>query len=91
MSKIITNVESEVVVNNEFDFYPNPANSTFIVNTKNVKESSVNLSIVNSLGEIVLQQNIEPNKEVNIDLQGLSKGIYIVRVDSITKKLLLIN
>ncbi len=74
----------------EFDVFPNPANDILAVSV-NIVSQNCNLIITNSIGEIVIEKNIETSESV-IDLSMLSAGIYCVRVISaeglFTKKLI---
>ena len=52
--------------------YPNPAFDFFIVDNDDIKK----ISIINNLGQVLLNSNIEPSKKVNI--RTLSEGFYFV-------------
>ncbi len=70
--------------------YPNPNNGSFRITSN--EENTVNLQIINSLGQVVLNENTKiDNKEINI--QGLNNGTYFLRILSnnktINKKLII--
>ncbi|MDY0054586.1 MAG: T9SS type A sorting domain-containing protein, partial [Bacteroidales bacterium] len=71
--------------------YPNPNNGSFRITSN--EENTVNLQIINSLGQVVLNENTKiDNKEINI--QGLNNGTYFLRILSNNKtvnKKLIIN
>jgi PKD repeat protein len=65
----------ELVVENYLEVYPNPNNGSFTV--KSIK--SGNFSIVNQLGQTVYTFTIEPKLKNEIQVVGLSKGIYYIQ------------
>jgi serine protease AprX len=69
----------------EFDLYPNPANSNF---TLTIPESIIgsNIKIYNSLGQLVLEQNIKSAVQ-NISIQNLANGIYCYFIDNNEKNI----
>jgi hypothetical protein len=69
-----------------FSVYPNPANSKIIISVKNNTSSSINFTIQNTLGEIVVQGNFYTN-EFAIDIAALPKGIYFLRVENMVQKI----
>lgn len=60
--------------------YPNPNNGQFILSLNNT--GSFNVTVSNLLGETVYTDNIlsQGEKQSSINLEGVSKGVYIVRV-----------
>ena len=79
----------EVVDDASFQLYPNPANTGFFVSSEETIET---ISIINQVGEVVMQQMINEN-EAAINCGQLKGGIYFVSIITnngmITKKLLL--
>ena len=65
--------------------YPNPANSNF---TLTIPESIIgsNIKIYNSLGQLVLEQNIKSAVQ-NISIQNLANGIYCYFIDNNEKNI----
>ena len=57
----------------EFEIYPNPTNGVFFIKSDNF--TTVNVKVINTLGELVLEKQIgiHDNK---IDISNMSKGIY---------------
>jgi hypothetical protein len=69
----------------EFSIHPNPTSNT--IKISGLLENDLNnLLIFDLLGNIVLSQKV--NGTLEIDLKGLSKGIYFVNIGSTTKKLI---
>ena len=66
--------------NSRITMYPNPVNTGGIVNFTKV----VNYTLLNSAGKIIQEQ-----KGNSIDITDLSKGIYLVRYDNKTEKLVI--
>ena len=67
----------EVDNNLHFDVYPNPSNN--IINIKLTTSGKYNLKLLNVLGEMFFDQQIEQNK-VNIGVGDLPKGIYFMEI-----------
>ncbi len=62
--------------------YPNPANDMITITSSSIKK----MSIVNMLGKVVMEQNIQGTS--TIDISKLSSGIYFIRTnDGYTTKL----
>jgi hypothetical protein len=63
-----------------YNVYPNPADGKFTVN---VKKDDKEISIYSLNGEVVLNRKIENTGVKNshsIDIEGLSKGMYIIKI-----------
>jgi endonuclease I/chitodextrinase len=73
---------------NTFKIYPNPTNGNKLY--FNVTQD-VKVTIYNVLGKLIQTENVDANSN-NIDISTLSKGIYILKINSenqfITKKLI---
>ena len=71
-------------INNQFNIYPNPANTSFSISGRNIES----IFILNSLGQIVLQTNIPSD----VFIGNLTTGIYFVRIETteeiVVKKLI---
>jgi hypothetical protein len=80
LSKITMEPNADIV-----SVYPNPANTTAIINIKLVKESKVDISVVDASGRKALG-NIHRNlnagsNQVKLDVSSLLNGIYMVEVN----------
>ncbi len=67
--------------------YPNPANEILKIRLSSQTPESLNLSIVNILGEVVGSQemiNINGSLEKSIDLHNFSEGVYLLRFENAT-------
>ncbi|NRA13197.1 MAG: T9SS type A sorting domain-containing protein [Crocinitomicaceae bacterium] len=67
------------LVNDSFSIYPNPSQTSFQLGGN----YSGNVTILNTEGKVVFNQNIDLKEEVEISF--LSSGLYIVRLQSDTQ------
>jgi hypothetical protein len=67
------------------DIYPNPANDKINIELKN--ETKGNVVITNQLGQVVKEMNID-GKELTIDVEDLTSGIYFINVSNQRMKFL---
>lgn len=75
-----TNIEKSL---NNFDVYPNPANSEIFLNISSSKNEKTKVLIINSLGSQVKEKDItllEGKNSIEVDLSNLPSGIYFARV-----------
>ncbi|MEX2590505.1 MAG: T9SS type A sorting domain-containing protein [Chitinophagales bacterium] len=79
---------------NNFEVYPNPSNGRINVRTSNQIDDGI-LEVYNSIGQLLLSERINGDYK-EMDLAGLNKGLYVVRISSkdnaqikMTKKLIL--
>ena len=69
-------------LNNQFVVFPNPASGHLTVScSQNSTSDSYRIEILNIQGQTILQQQIQQNQS-DIDLRGLAKGVYILRLYS---------
>jgi len=89
---IVSDKTTDVPVNsaeeNAISFYPNPAeNDGYIKFFNNQNSVNANIEVVNMLGQVIISQsisNLSAGKNVmSVNLSGLSKGIYIVKISMI--------
>ncbi|GDX48224.1 hypothetical protein LBMAG25_10420 [Bacteroidota bacterium] len=71
----ITTDVSDIDDNNKFEIYPNPTNSTLFIKTAYL--SSFQFSIINAMGQVIMQGRLNDN---SIDVSSLQSGIYFVRL-----------
>jgi hypothetical protein len=67
----------EMNENNSISVYPNPSTNGLTIESP--QKSTI--EILNIQGQTILQQQIQQGK-TNIDMSGLSKGVYILRLNS---------
>ena len=83
------NLSTDLFANNQsIQMFPNPSTGFIKISTKN----SVNLSVIDVLGKVVYN-NSQVDKNTNIDLSNIQKGVYLVKITgeniSTTEKLIL--
>jgi hypothetical protein len=64
---------------------PNPAKDNFTLNIQSNNSSSLNLTLHNALGQIVIQNELEIQKGIksyNFDLSKLPDGLYYLEMQS---------
>ncbi len=61
---------------NDFSLYPNPAHDHFVISGTNLQW----LTIADLAGRVVKQQMLGNVNFANISLDGLAKGVYMVKV-----------
>lgn len=71
----------------EVSIYPNPSNGNFTVNVSGNDAANSQITIYNSIGQIVYSEQINSAK-TQIDLSNQTSGIYFCRVESKTKTIL---
>ncbi|UTW62337.1 T9SS type A sorting domain-containing protein [bacterium SCSIO 12741] len=64
----------------ELQLYPNPAKDQFQLKWNASTLESLELMIINGLGQIVKQQSLEENGQVTVDIQELPAGMYQVKL-----------
>lgn len=71
------------VYKNALSIYPNPATDQVWVELP-IGNSSKSISIADLAGRVLVQQNLSGNtsKQVALDIQHLSKGIYLIQVNT---------
>ncbi len=75
--------QDEIDKNTALSVHPNPTNSKIFIEMKGFEGADVQVEIVNSVGQQVMQRNLQigMNKETaEFDLSELVEGVYIVRV-----------
>ena len=61
---------------------PNPSTGLISINLSSEKKESFQISIINSLGQVIRQESTEASQQlINIDLSDLTSGTYFVQVN----------
>ena len=87
---------NEIDFINDLSILPNPASDYFILRYGADRSEKLNLTIINNVGQSVYNTRLDGNTvEQRIDLDGLSEGIYFVRLTFenmiTTRKVIVIN
>lgn len=73
-----------------FVLYPNPVSDSLVISAKNPESASdASLSILNTNGRLLLQQNMRfssKEKFYQVDVSALPVGLYFLRIESGVKK-----
>lgn len=64
---------------NDISLYPNPSNGMITVSSF-ANTGKLDISVINTLGQIVRTENSKNPKELVMDVSELSKGVYYVKV-----------
>lgn len=80
-----TGISSVVNGGNSFSIFPNPATNVATINYTSKSGQNIKVSINDISGKLI--QTIQPSvvsgkNQIQVDLNGLSKGLYIIRLDS---------
>ena len=71
---------TKVTKNNNFDIYPNPSSTSISISS----HLPINqITITNLVGRTVYSKNYLDEEEVKVDIEGLQKGIYFVKVNGV--------
>ena len=76
---IFTSIQNEKV-KNQIRIYPNPAESEITILNTSTLLNEANVTISNTLGQIVMTKVFHNFREERIDVSSLSRGIYTVSV-----------
>lgn len=81
---ITTSVDKKVVNNLEFNIFPNPNDGVFTVKFPQANFSKATLSIYNSMGQIIMERNMELKNDLTfpINLNKIEAGIYYLSVNA---------
>lgn len=88
-------VNENVISENGFSIYPNPAKNTVSVNFYAFSNENVNVSVVDMVGKVISTNSYNGpagENKLNIDLKNASTGMYFIKISNgkneITKKLI---
>jgi hypothetical protein len=84
---LVTSI-NEQESNNTLSVYPNPASDKLIISSAMLMSEKTTVTIYNSIGEIVLNQQISSNSSTtaNIEINNLATGFYTLEVVGNTVK-----
>jgi len=94
---VVTLATASSALAREIELYPNPAHSTVRLQfPSRLAQQGMQLSVVNTLGQVVLQQTVLPRTSTTFQLALplLAKGVYLVRLrtaEGVVAKRLLID
>ena len=71
---------TEVIRQNDFALYPNPAKSSITISSTIIGTVKVNYEIVDVLGKVVVQSENTGSDKFSINISDLNSGIYFLRL-----------
>ncbi len=75
----ITANETQIIPENQFQIYPNPAQESIYIKWDNQKTENLNYQIFDMSGRMKLEGKFE-NDESSINIQSLSEGLYFLQL-----------
>jgi hypothetical protein len=79
--RVATGIKEEL--DNEFKVYPNPANEQLFIE-KNSQSQNLDVEIYSMTGQLVMKELLRNTSTVSLDVSGLTKGIYILKLNTDT-------
>jgi len=67
---------------NNFSLYPNPATDVVTISPDNDFNGSLNIAVVNMLGETVMQNKLSGINGYNLNVSNLATGMYVVKINN---------
>ncbi|MCG9881610.1 MAG: T9SS type A sorting domain-containing protein [Bacteroidia bacterium] len=83
-SVLPTGITPILETNNTLHLFPNPANSQISIQA-NAEMKNAQIVVLNSIGEIVLNQSTENANSLTLDISALNNGIYFIQVQANNK------
>jgi hypothetical protein len=71
----------DISIANGLTIYPNPSNGLFNLLSEATLEK-LDITVINPLGQTVIQESIKNAKQTTVDLSTLSKGIYYLKANT---------
>ncbi len=66
--------------------YPNPASTSLTIELITNKKGLFQIEMYNMVGEIVLKTDIQSQTKVQINISSLPKGVYVIRCEGASQK-----
>ncbi len=93
-ANVITGIEQ---IAEFIQFYPNPANDSFVIELPNKTESRLSVHMIDQVGRLVHESTIETGEQTKtINTQDLAGGIYVVQIGAgksgvVRKKMMIVH
>ena len=73
---------------NQVSFFPSPAKDVLNINLGNITDADYSFSLIDLQGKVVVNKQIENAHLIeSVSLDGLSKGMYLAVLQTVTKKI----
>lgn len=89
VATVATGVQMVQANDIRFNLYPNPSSKQFELSVSDQLVNST-YSVTDELGRILIQEKISSNK-LSIDVSSLNVGIYYLKIDGISKKIIVLR
>ena len=76
-----TALSNEVFLNKGFALYPNPTEGRFSIRSQNMQEIDL-ITVTDALGKKIKQLDVYGLSNVELNLEGILKGVYFVKIAS---------
>ena len=77
----ITGIEDEISLNNQVTIYPNPANTSLIIHSKDPSDPILVIELYNATGQMVRRVfNVNITSRYVLKRKGLPNGLYMIKV-----------
>ena len=73
----------------QLSIYPNPANDYITI--ANPLKSSINITVINSLGQIVLSKTVAAESKLTVSTMSMAKGLYMIQAQGYATKKITVN
>ena len=88
--EFVTSLEGTIeIVENDFNIYPNPANS--YINIKSEMTGKGEVGIYDMTGRLVKNVSVSDLSNATIDLSDIEKGIYLININGKKEKVVVLN
>lgn len=81
--------EYENITNSELSLFPNPTTGFVNINILTSTSETLDYTIVDIKGTVVMSGVLFPNRNEQLDVSSLVPGMYLVKVNDATKKLII--
>ena len=83
-TEFITILSNADFTENNVLIYPNPANEKVFVKIENSTDAISQIRLLDALGKVVFQ-NRDVQNQTEIDISGLSKGVYLIEISTLNE------
>ena len=80
----IVSIQDPVLAESSFTIYPNPATNKITISTNRKLPGETTISIINISGQQLMQARFQNQTKFEMDVSTLSKGIYLVKIQTNT-------
>jgi hypothetical protein len=83
-TNVLPEAKSETIIDESVFIYPNPTNGELTVKWNGDHENGLNLTVYNSIGEIIKNLRIEQDiQEVQLDIGETIPGLYLILIKDV--------